>query len=839
MYVEKIEGIFATPSVHASGIVISDVPLKKIAPLRTANKGMLATQFTADQLESLGLIKFDILGLSTLSVIKHTLKMIKENYDIDIDITKLPLDDEKTFELYRTGNLGGVFQCEQWGMQDTMKQIGVDSFDDIMAAIALYRPGPMDNIPSYCAIKRGEIDINYFHPSIEKFVKPYLKNTYGILCIHESTLISMGDGTHKPIKEVKINDRVLSYNENNDMIENNIICGCAPTRKCDGYKIILNNGSSIILTEDHKIYTWGGMKEVRDLNIKKDIIGCPSIIHCSEKSNNFKEIGEEKALSYFLGFATGDGSIRDAITLCIGNEENSIILEKWININLSKIRTYRYQHCRSWYIGCAGKEFIKEWKKIGVGNRKTKLGMFIDKLDLRKNCYNKRIPNEIFISNNEVKSCYLAGLIDSDGCVFYKKQRLQINYTSVNKKLLEDVRHLCNHLGINTTISGNKVVFNDIRLTINIIKNFLVLKKKKCEDIINEGFIGWQGRNIFYSKCYLEKKRKDLQLSQRSFSKKYNINRSNYRNKEFLSIQAINNFATEYPYHKNHLWFYKIKSIEKIKNVQFYGISVKNNHNLFGNGILISNCYQEQLMQICNSLANFSITDGYIMIKAIGKKKKYLMDKYEKQFVEGCISNNVKKGIAQEYWNQFIIPFANYGFNRSHAVAYSLLSYTCCYLKANYPDEYICSLLNVEILRAKHEKVEKYEKEFKKRMNIMFLPRDINKCQVLYTVEMKKDLSKGVTKTHIRPSLLCKGMGENSAKNIVENQPYKNLKDFAEKTTQSIVDLKSFTSLLENGYIGGKSGIKNKEKLVKEFIMVRQDLNKASKKGVESGNIFE
>jgi len=185
----NIEGILSSFSTHASGVVISDVPLHTIAPLRISRKNDFATQFAYEDLETVGLIKFDILAIATLTVIKETLKMINQNYEhIDIDIENLPLDDEKTLALYRTGNLAGVFQCESRPMQSTMRQIGVDSFDDIMAAISLFRPGPLESIPEYCARKKGEKKVDYFHPKIEPHVTQYLKRTYGVLVYQEQIM---------------------------------------------------------------------------------------------------------------------------------------------------------------------------------------------------------------------------------------------------------------------------------------------------------------------------------------------------------------------------------------------------------------------------------------------------------------------------------------------------------------------------------------------------------------------------------------------------------------------------------------------------------------------------
>lgn len=193
-HAKRIEGLSSSYGVHAAGVVISGEPLKRIAPLRGTSKSEddsgvdFATQFGYEDLEYLGLIKFDILALSTLSVISETVNNIKSRLGIEIDVENLPLDDYKSFELYRSGNLIGVFQCEEKGMQKTMMQMGVDRFEDICAGIALFRPGPMASIPKYCARKKGAEKIDYFNSSIEPFVKDILKPTYGILVYQEQVM---------------------------------------------------------------------------------------------------------------------------------------------------------------------------------------------------------------------------------------------------------------------------------------------------------------------------------------------------------------------------------------------------------------------------------------------------------------------------------------------------------------------------------------------------------------------------------------------------------------------------------------------------------------------------
>jgi len=361
------------------------------------------------------------------------------------------------------------------------------------------------------------------------------------------------------------------------------------------------------------------------------------------------------------------------------------------------------------------------------------------------------------------------------------------------------------------------------------------------KEIKEDAKIIWKCKTVFYKKSYIEEKRKLEGLSVRAFCKKYNINRSNYNKRDILSINALCNgsFINEYGFHRSHLLFYKIVSIEKIKDAQFYGVSVADNHNLFGNGILISNCYQEQVMQICNSLADFSITDGYVMIKAIGKKKKYLMGMYAKQFIEGCKKKGIDEGVIEQYWEKFITPFASYGFNLAHSACYGYNSYTTAFLKAHYPDEFICAFLDVILAGSsgeKYDKITAFEKEFKKKMKVTFLERHINHSKVDYVVAKHGSADKSV-QTEIRPSLLCKGVGRIAALNIEKSQPFKDMQDFVEKVDTSAVDVRVVEALATHGYWGRK-GKKDPKAVAENFVAIRDDIKKASQRGVESNDIF-
>lgn len=174
----KLEGVARHASVHACGIVISDEPLVNLVPLQRAPQGedTVITQFEMHSVEDLGLLKMDFLGLKNLTIIEKTIRLIRENHGVTIDIDKLPLDDKKVFQLLQAGDTTGVFQLESSGMRHYLKELKPTELEDIIAMGALYRPGPMELIPHYIKRKLGKEEITYLHHRLE----PILKKTYGV-----------------------------------------------------------------------------------------------------------------------------------------------------------------------------------------------------------------------------------------------------------------------------------------------------------------------------------------------------------------------------------------------------------------------------------------------------------------------------------------------------------------------------------------------------------------------------------------------------------------------------------------------------------------------------------
>src|SRR5216684_923388 len=181
---QRLEGLTRHASTHAAGIVIADRPLSELVPLyRDPKSDMPVTQFNMKWVEPAGLVKFDFLGLKTLTVLDVAVKLLRRR-GVDVDLATLPLDDAASYQMLARGDVVGVFQVESQGMRRALVDMRPDRFEDIIALVALYRPGPMANIPTYCARKHGDEEPEYLHPMLE----PILKETFGVIIYQEQVM---------------------------------------------------------------------------------------------------------------------------------------------------------------------------------------------------------------------------------------------------------------------------------------------------------------------------------------------------------------------------------------------------------------------------------------------------------------------------------------------------------------------------------------------------------------------------------------------------------------------------------------------------------------------------
>lgn len=181
-----LEGLPRHSSTHAAGVVIADRPLTEYLPLMKGDKGEIITQFDMKAVEKIGLIKFDFLGLKTLTILDRAVKLVREYHGEEVDLNRIPLDDPRTFELLRRGETDAVFQLESPGMKDLLRRLQPTNFNDLIAVLALYRPGPIESgmVDQYVEVKHGRRKPDYLHPKLE----PILRETYGVILYQEQVM---------------------------------------------------------------------------------------------------------------------------------------------------------------------------------------------------------------------------------------------------------------------------------------------------------------------------------------------------------------------------------------------------------------------------------------------------------------------------------------------------------------------------------------------------------------------------------------------------------------------------------------------------------------------------
>ncbi|MEB3249876.1 MAG: DNA polymerase III subunit alpha [Merismopediaceae bacterium] len=305
----RIEGTNKTFGVHAAGVVISSEPLDEIVPLQKNNDGAVITQYFMEDLESLGLLKMDFLGLKNLTTLQRTIELIQENQGLKLDLDELPLaerkalnivakgsikklpdDVKKTHKLLEDGDLEGIFQLESQGMKQIVRDLKPSGIEDISSILALYRPGPLDAglIPIFINRKHGREPISYQHPLLENI----LNETYGVLCLPKGTLINQPNGICKPIEEIKSGDLVLTSDGKKVWpapVAKQWASGIKPI-----LKITLSSGTVIFSGYEHRFLTPNGdclAKDLQPISLQKSLSS-----HCSQLYESYPDAFAQDSL---------------------------------------------------------------------------------------------------------------------------------------------------------------------------------------------------------------------------------------------------------------------------------------------------------------------------------------------------------------------------------------------------------------------------------------------------------------------------------------------------------------------------------------------------------------
>lgn len=627
-----------------------------------------------------------------------------------INYTKLNEDCPKAWEIYKKGNTQSIFQLESYLGKKWSKELKPSNIEEAAMLISIIRPGVLqaqdENGTSLTKVLCDRKN-NQWEP-VDNKIDNLLKKTYGLWCIHEDTYVSMLDGTEKQIKKIVPSDNLISISNNNT--QGDTCHGIIESPKTRGVKLTLENGFNIILTNDHKVLTQDGMKEVKDLNQNNDVVAIAinqSICDNKNKSsilNKYNWLSTNKThIAYLIGQLVGDRCAGRRIAS--GETKNHKKLFQWLNDNFSiALDIKEFYKIRSNYIYISGKNL--------VSGKKTKYSLFLERFTLNKTKNNKIIIDEIMTLPPDERRAFIAGLFDSDG----HSSKNGCHITSVNPQVLNSVRKLLSIDNIETNITNNRVHICNTRRFNDIIGKYLILKTI---------YINTYGTSYgSYPRLNIKQHIKSTNNKIKTFCKNNYIPFGClFKKANFCTINTAKKTGISF----GDISFMKIKSIEIInKDLVFYSIAVKNNHNLIGNGIVISNCYQEQVMLVTKELASFDGAQQNKLIKAIGKKQSELLNSLKEEFVTGCKKNNSLTEAEAIIAFENIEKSGRYLFNLSHACGYAKAGYWTAWVKAHLPKHYICAWLrNAKSEQKPLEEIRAVISE-SRRLQINVMPPSIN-----------------------------------------------------------------------------------------------------------------
>ncbi|MDY7016164.1 MAG: DNA polymerase III subunit alpha, partial [Cyanobacteriota bacterium] len=451
----RIEGTNKTFGVHAAGVVISSQPLDEIVPLQKNGEGATITQYSMEELESLGLLKMDFLGLRNLTTIQKAINLIDKNRNIKLDPYQLPLEErkaiqirakgtlkkfpediQKTYQLFNDGELEGIFQVESEGMKQIVRDLKPSGLEDISSILALYRPGPLDAglIPDFINRKHGKAKIEYDHPLLE----PILQETYGVLCLPMGTPIDRPDGSDTPIEKMQAGDRVLS--SDGKTVWSAKIARQWYSGKKEIVKISLASGTTLFAGKNHRFLTPEGDKLACELKGE-----ATSLYERWKVSRNLKTLPEGTA--YILGLLVGGGELtRSTPQIPCPSEDCAV----WASDRIARVwgsESKTYRALGSWYASLP---------------LNAQLAQFLDELYNDRNWQvgagQKRLPEDFLDYGARDRVELLRGLWDSEGCYSAKLVYLR----SSSAILLQQVGELLSSLKINYYYRNHALWISDL-----------------------------------------------------------------------------------------------------------------------------------------------------------------------------------------------------------------------------------------------------------------------------------------------------------------------------------------------------------------------------------------
>jgi DNA polymerase-3 subunit alpha len=797
---KSLEGLTRHASTHAAGVVISDQPLIEHVPLYKGSRGEVTTQYAMGPIEKIGLLKMDFLGLRTLTVIANTLRLVSQSKGATLDPETIPLDDGNTYRLLSEANTSGVFQLESPGMREALRKLRPERLEDVIAIVALYRPGPMDLIPEFINRKHGRSKITYDHPAMEK----HLRETYGIMVYQEQVMQIAGEMAGFSMGEADILRRAMGKKDREMMAtqRTKFIAGCKANRidekkaekvfdlmeKFAGYgfnkclaadtlvqmadgtqkpiteiesgdlvltkdgpyrtlavrpsgirpvrRLTLANGMMIRCTADHPVFTQRGWVNAEDLS------GVEFVAVARELPSGVQSVAPHYPA--LLGYALSEGSLGYERHFCLystnpdGISDMARILSAFPN-------TVARVEDRSGEGKAQSVRPVRADPKIPS----EAVEFLFKKCGLQnQSAVTKRVPSIVDCWDREAVSILVAKLFQGDGCIH--PATLSVYYATSSRGLARDVQRLLLKLGICSTLHEKSFAYRTgprVGYTINLVGGRSAYAR--FQDLLGPHLVG-------------EKQRALRKLV------------DSYKNSKVLlargTVDVIPTALYIEPLRREIAKRYPtLKAGCRALDVAYRLVFRDGRKRGIRRDTL------RHLAERLDSPELLALADSPV---AWVRWKRFDEDGVEETF-------DIEVPGAKSFIANGVVV------HNSHAAAYAVVAYHTAYLKANYPVEFMAALLTSEM--GDTDRIVRYIEECR-AMGIQVLPPDVNLSMVQFTV---------VADT-IRFGLAAiKNVGEAAIRSIVktreEKGPFSALSDFCRRADLRLLNRRVIESLIKAG----------------------------------------
>lgn len=800
-----LEGTARNAGKHAGGVVISPTKLTDFTPLYCEQGGgNLVTQFDKDDVEAVGLVKFDFLGLRTLTIIDWALQDINHRAQTLgkplVDITTIPRDDLPSYELLKKGNTTAVFQLESRGMKELIKKLKPDCFDDIIALVALFRPGPLESgmVDDYINVKHGA-KAEYAHTLLE----PILKPTNGVILYQEqvmqiaremalytlggadmlrrclsgsSQVVDVATGQCVSLQTIAdhsdywLGRQLLSLDLASQKIVPQAITAIYPNGMREVWEITTKTTRKIKATADHLFYTPLGWQPLEQFSVG-DSIGLARTLPLD--LHNATSDAQIKLTAYLIG--DGHLSTKKPANSYFCNSDEALIND----FNACSLALFE-QTAPVDYQYHPGKKTVA-YARIGFISA---FNQWVDTHIKRAHSRDKEIPDWVFQLSAQQTALFLATLWSTDGS--FDTSIGHTDYNSTSWLLIKQIQHLLLRLGIVALFNIKTIRYKhqpyvsyraqitgreDMLKFCAIVMPFLSADKTQKAQICLERI---KIKQYNQSKHQLPKAVTTLislskQVSGMSWAeidaavgaKRGSMSGGlNFKQtKQKISRQRVRRFADALNDGKllaiadSEVFWDDIVSIEAVGVEAVFDLTIANTHNFVANDFIAHNC--------------------------MGKKKPEEMAKERDKFLSGSLENQVDADIANYVFN-LMEKFAGYGFNKSHSAAYALVAYQTAWLKAHYPSAFMAAVLSSDMDNT--DKVVILIEECR-QMKLTVLPPRINSSSYRFTVNDRDEIVYGLG--------AVKGVGQAAIEDMLkergDNGLYTGLYDLCKR-----VDLRKF-----------------------------------------------